>query len=59
MRLRHLASAPVAVLAAVLSAQAASAANASPVPWQPYRTAPWTDVRLLQATAENLCRTLS
>lgn len=43
MRLRHLASAPVAVLAAVLSAQAASAANASPVPWQPYRAAPWTD----------------
>ena len=26
-----------------MRAPAASAADASPVPWQPYRTAPWTD----------------
>ena len=44
MRLRHLAAAPCVVLAATLSVPAAaSAANASPVPWQPYRTSPWTD----------------
>lgn len=43
-RLRHFAAAPIAVPAAVLSVPAAvSAANASPAPWQPYRTTPWTE----------------
>jgi hypothetical protein len=41
VRIRHLVVALVAVLAALLSVPAA--ANASPVPWQPYRTVPWTD----------------
>ncbi len=44
MRLRRTAAGAALLLAAALGVPAAaSAATESPIPWQPYTTAPWTD----------------
>lgn len=44
MRLSRMATgAALALVTAFAVPAAASAATASPIPWQPYRTAPWTD----------------